>query len=479
MAPKARIRRQPQVAASALGLCAALLAACSSDDEPAPKTGKPSILFVSIDSLRADHVHCYGYPKETSPTLDALAAEGVRCANAVSTTSWTLPSHAAMFTGLYDSAHGVIDNGLALAEKHTTLAETLKAVGYQTAGFFGGPYLHPIFGLSQGFDVYESCMTTVPADIDAMELRREVTQSVSPTHSDVTSPRTLERVTKWSERADARPFFAFVHLWDVHYDYIPPKEYVDRFDPDYTGTLDGHDYMSNPAIHPGMDARDLQHLLALYDGEIRFTDEHLAKIIDVLRRKAGSAENLMVVVVADHGDEFFDHGLRGHAITLYEEVVHVPLIFSWPGHVLAGRTIDQQVRTIDLFPTLASIGGAEVPKQVQGRNLAPYFNGNEPLPTEPAMLELFMARLDFRALRTETLKVITSESLGDIGGYRLDRDPRETKVIGTEWPNMKKALLRLDDLARQSTELRETLGADPTEATVQPWLQDRLKSLGY
>ncbi|MBI5431490.1 MAG: sulfatase [Planctomycetes bacterium] len=462
-----------------LALAALLCAACSSDDAPvATPTRQPSILFVSIDSLRADHVRCYGYPKETSPTLDALAASGVRFQTAVSTTSWTLPSHAAMFTGLYDSAHGVVDNGLALAENHVTLAESLKDAGYQTAGFFGGPYLHPIYGLSQGFDVYESCMTTIPADIDAMELRREVTKAVSPSHADITSPRTLERVTHWAERADARPFFAFVHLWDVHYDYIPPKEYVERFDPDYTGSLDARDYMGNPAIRPDMPARDLEHLLALYDGEIRFTDEHLGKIIEVLRKKAGGDENLLIVVTADHGEEFFEHAQRGHAMTLFEEVVRVPLIVSWPGHVANGRVVDELVRTIDVFPTLAAAAGARAPSYVQGRDLLAALAQPGAIPTEPALLELWMATYDFRALRTETIKVHSSETKGDLGGFRLDKDARELDPLKADFPNIKKALLRLHELAGQSTELRTKIG-DPTEAIVQPWLQERLEQLGY
>ncbi|MCK6446800.1 MAG: sulfatase [Planctomycetes bacterium] len=471
--------------------CSAWLAAslvflaCSSDDDSKPTTTqgaaagvKPSILFVSIDSLRADHVHCYGYPKETSPTLDALAAGGVRFQTAVSTTSWTLPAHAAMFTGLYDSAHGVIDNGLALSEEHVTLAEALKAAGYRTAGFFGGPYLHPIYGLSQGFDVYASCMTTIPADIDAMELRREVTKAVSPSHADVTSPRTLESITKWAAEPGDGPFFAFVHLWDVHYDYIPPPEYWKRFDPDYTGSLDPRDYMGNPAIRPDMDPRDLEHLLALYDGEILWTDEHLGKIVELLRQKAGGPENLLVLVTADHGEEFFEHAQRGHAISLFEEVVRVPLIVNWPGHVAPGRVVDELVRTIDIFPTLATAAGAEAPAYVQGRDLLGLLAHEGSIPTEPAMLELWMASFDFRALRTETIKALSSESQGDVGGFRLDKDPDESDPLQPTWPNMKKALERLHGLADESLELQRRIG-EPGEAVVQPWLQDRLKQLGY
>jgi arylsulfatase A-like enzyme len=452
--------------------------ACSSGDDAAPDRSRPSVLFVSIDSLRADHVHCYGYAPETSPTIDALAASGVRFATAVSTTSWTLPSHAAMFTGLYDSAHGVVDNGLALAENHVTLAETMKAAGYQTAGFFGGPYLHPIYGLSQGFDVYESCMTTIPADIDATALLEEVSRPTGASHADVTGPRTVERVRAWAERSDARPFFAFVHLWDVHYDYIPPKEYSDLFDPDYTGTLNAHPFVGNPAIRPDMDPRDLQHLLALYDGEIRWTDEHLRQIVELLRRKAGGAENLLIVVTADHGEEFFEHAKCGHGFTLFDEVTRVPLIVAWPGHVAPGRVVTEQVRTIDVYPTIARATNATAPDYLQGRDLLASLAGNGPLANEPALLELWVGDYDFRALRTEKLKVLWRQSQGDLGGMRLDKDPRELAPLGPDWPNVKKALTVLHELADESTALQERIGR-PSEAVVQPWLQERLKQLGY
>ena len=129
---------------------------------------KPDIILISIDSLRPDHLGCYGYRQPTSPTIDNLAGDGVRFENAISTTSWTLPAHAALFTGLYDSAHGLIAAGLRLADANVTLAEVLSQAGYQTAGFFGGPYLHPTFGLDQGFQTYQSCMTTLPDDASSV-----------------------------------------------------------------------------------------------------------------------------------------------------------------------------------------------------------------------------------------------------------------------------------------------------------------------
>jgi len=230
----------------------ALGAGCS-DAATSNSKPRPNIIVVSVDSLRPDHLGCYGYGRSTSPTIDALAAGGVRFQSAVSTTSWTLPAHAAMFTGLYDSTHGLFDNGLRLAPEHATLAEELKKLGYSTAGFFAGPYLHPTFGFGDGFDVYTSCMTTTDASASDAEVRRDSHSREGKSHTDITGRRTVEAVTRWadSEPKD-RPYFLFVHMWDVHYDFIPPAPYDRMFDPDYAGTFDGADFMANPAVNAQM-----------------------------------------------------------------------------------------------------------------------------------------------------------------------------------------------------------------------------------
>ena len=224
----------PRMRPGLVCLLASALAAGASQGCRDASPARPNLVLVSIDSLRSDHLHAYGYPRETSPTIDGLAQAACGSSRAVSTTSWTLPAHAAMFTGLYDSTHGLYDNGLRLAPKLETLARELAKAGYHTAGFFGGPYLHPTFGLADGFEVWESCMTAVPDDLGDAALRDESRARRGRSHGDVTGPRTLEKVTRWADaRPDDRPFFLFVHLWDVHYDFIPPPPFDRLFDPDY------------------------------------------------------------------------------------------------------------------------------------------------------------------------------------------------------------------------------------------------------
>ncbi|MFQ5491669.1 MAG: sulfatase-like hydrolase/transferase, partial [Phycisphaerae bacterium] len=202
--------------------------ATPSDDAPAtPVTPaappvQPNVLLISIDTLRPDHLGCYGYDRPTSPRIDRLASEGVLFENHISSTSWTLPAHAAMFTSLVDSVHGCTDTDKKLSDSMVTLAERFSSAGFDTVGFFAGPYLHPAFGLAQGFDQYEDCtsyaqtLDSTPVESWAMDPK-----IMQDSHQDITTPAVLEAVKSWLAGHTSGRFFMFVHLWDVHFDFIP------------------------------------------------------------------------------------------------------------------------------------------------------------------------------------------------------------------------------------------------------------------
>jgi len=470
------------LALGALGAAGLPCAACSPGRGPAPPRpppappGAPNLVLVSIDSLRADALGCAGGPPEASPFLDGLAASGTRFARAVSTTSWTLPAHAALFTGLPDATHGLVDNGARLAEGHLTLAEHLRARGYHTAGFYGGPYLHPCFGLAQGFERWTSCMGSEPEGEDAA--RREASSERSSSHADVTGPRTRERVARWAADEAREPFFLFVHLWDVHYDYLPPPEYAARFDPGYAGPVDGRDVMG-PAVTAASPDADRRHLRALYDAEVRFTDDVLRGIWGDLEAR-GLLANTVVVVTADHGEEFFEHGGKGHQRTLYEEVVRVPLIACGPG-IAAGLVRDELVRLIDVFPTLAAlVGGDATPPAVQGRDLGPLLRG-EPGRGADALLDLSVNAARVHGLRTtDDLKLLVDAASGASELYDLARDPAERRPLpagSIAWGRTNEALsAALANAARVRALL--DLRA-PEAAAAPPEVLERLRELGY
>jgi arylsulfatase A-like enzyme len=454
----------------ALALAGLFLAACG-------RSPRPDVVVISIDSLRPDHLSCYGYAFPTSPTIDALAREGVRFENALSTSSWTLPAHAALFTGLYDSGHGLVDNGLTLSPAQVTAAEVFARHGWRTGGFFGGPYLHPVFGLGQGFETYQSCMTTVPDDLAPDGVRATSRARDAASHSDVTGPRTVAEVTRWLESVGEDPVFLFVHLWDVHYDFIAPPEYVQRFDPDYTGTLTGVDFMTNPAIAPGMDERDYRHLMALYDAEIRFTDDIVAQLLAVLERR-GRLHETLLVITADHGEEFLEHGNKGHQRTLYEEVVRIPMIFHGPPGLFAaaGGAPRDQVRLVDVMPTLYSLCGIDDVPAMNGRDLSPLLEGAT-LPIEPALLELYANRADLKAVRMPTFKAYRAK--GDrTGGFDLLADPHERRDLGPAAPFQEagqKLIEREHHAARELGKGRFSIPA----SDIHPRLLEELRALGY
>jgi arylsulfatase A-like enzyme len=455
---------------SILGLAAVAQEDCSAARSPGDE--RPNIVLVSIDSLRHDHLGCYGYPKPTSPAIDALASRGVIFETAVSTTSWTLPAHAALFTGLYDSTHGVISEEFKLGRDMPTLAGSLRDEGYATAGFFSGPYLHQSFGLSRGFEDWHNCMSAPPPGTTQAELDT----SLYASHVDITGPKLTAGVAEWLAHAPAQPFFLFMHLWDVHYDYLPPPEYVAMFDPGYQGKLDARNFEFNPAIAPSMPKRDLEHLIALYDGEIRFTDRMLGSIVQMLEQR-GLMKNTILVITADHGEEFFEHGLKGHQGSLYDEVVRIPLIVSWPGRLPAGVAVEDQVRIIDVMPTLLSLAGVDRLPFTQGRDLSPLLRG-EKLPPAPALCELLIPGIDLRALRTQTGKVISSPRLGRTGGFDLVRDPRELHPLSPETPWVRAGKAELEQTTREALDAGKRLVRAPVIG-LDPDLEKRLRALGY
>jgi arylsulfatase A-like enzyme len=456
------------------GLAALALAACSGGAD----ARGPNLLLVTIDSLRPDHLGCYGYARDTSPVIDRLAREGVRFAAAVSTTSWTLPAHAALFTGMYDSAHGLVDNGLSLADGHRTLAEELSAHGYETAGFFGGPYLHPTFGLAQGFDHYQSCMTAMADGASAEEVRAASRAPSGAAHDDVTGPRTVEEFGRWlGARESGRPFFAFVHLWDVHYDYIPPPEVAALFaDPEYAGAIDGRGVAELVRRRPELAPADRGQLVALYDAEIRFTDGILGRLLELVSA-AGAAEETAVVVTADHGEEFYEHQGFGHQSSLFDEQILVPLIVHWP-EAFAPRVVEQQVRTIDLMPTLLALAGLRRQPALQGRSLAPLLVGAE-LGPAPALCELLVDRRALRALRAEDWKALESERPPLRGGLDLARDPRERRLV-QEGARSAEELARLRAEVARAVEFgRREVGQGTRAIEIPAELERTLGELGY
>ncbi|MEB2284482.1 MAG: hypothetical protein B6D46_03050 [Polyangiaceae bacterium UTPRO1] len=462
-------------AAALAALPFAVAAAGRTEARPAAPPGAPNVLLVSIDTLRPDHLGSYGYGRDTTPTIDALAAAGARFTTVISPTSWTLPAHVSLLTALPPEIHGVSEDRFRLGPSTVTLAEVLRRQGYATAGFVSGPYLDAGYGFDRGFDHYD--------DYSAVRV------APSRTHRAHTSPALHAAVARWLDgwrtAAPARPFFIFLHMWDAHYDFNPPPPYDTLFDPDYRGAVTGDDFETGAQVHAGMDPRDLAHVVALYDGDIRFTDEWLGRILAAVESAAGGGDTL-VVVTSDHGEEFFEHGRKGHHKALFDESIRVPLVVRYPARVAAGATVDAPVRLIDVAPTILALAGRPAPPGFGAGTLAAEYAGRDvspllapgaaaALPAVPAVAGL--QPFGFAALRTATHKLMTgffeapAERLFD-----LRRDPGERHDVAASTPAAAAALRgtltawRHGAAAAAHATAAATLGAEHEAA---------LRALGY
>ncbi len=443
---------------------------------------RPNVLLVSIDSLRADHLGTYGYARDTSPTIDRLAREGVVFETAISSAPWTIPAHATMLTGLPPEVHGVVSWRHRLAPEALSLAEILQGAGYDTAAFVSGPTVMAQFGFDQGFALFDESMAEPDRERSSKGVTSPGLVALVDAHLD-----------RWDAAGRAAPFFVFLHMWDVHFDYAPPAPYDRMFDPDYQGDLRADDFERNPRINPKMDPRDLEHVVALYDGEIRYTDDHLGRIVARLEA-LGVLDDTIVVVTSDHGDEFFEHGRKGHAKTLFDEVLHVPLVVRYPRRVAFGRRIEQQVRLMDVAPTIVGLAGVPVPESFGGPGLAaghryadltPFLAGRRTPPPVPA-LPAFSANSVFigkqQSLRTQEAKLIRLQRKNVDGVvtslFDLVADPGERTNLANakEPPPFAATLSRAhagwrDDTGHQGS---VALALEPT-----PKHQARLRALGY
>ncbi len=460
----------------------------------------PNVLLISVDMLRPDHLSCYGYKRPTSPNIDALAKEGVAFDKNFASSSWTLPSHAAIFTSLPDSLHGCTDTDRSLDPSAVTLAERFQAFGYETAGFFSGEYLHPAFGLGQGFERYVDCTSFSAMTNGKPPSEWAMDKDVMvASHRDDPGERTYSEFKSWLEKRSKKPFFAFVHFWDVHFDFTPPPPYDTKFDPGYTGPIDGKDFFfDNQRYKAGMDPKDFQHLLALYDGEISWTDSLIGRVRADLE-KQGLLENTVIALTSDHGTEFFEHGSKAHRMTLYDEVIHTPLVIRYPKSLPEGRRVGELSRGIDLGPTLIELAGFPAPQDVYGQSLLATLGnkdgvgGGAPGGNGRAMNRVVgrtVSELDslgqhLRAVRTQKWKLVD-----DVGGgedhwyFDLQKDPGEVaKLRDFESELGKKAIAGYEEEIQTLNLFSE---AHPVPAarramapSLPPNVQGGLKAHGY
>ena len=431
----------------------------------APKAGPlPSVFLIILDTARADHLHCYGYPLSTSPSIDRLASEGALFLGAITQAVNTNPSHASLFTGLLPNAHGSHQNSVPLDPGFETLATILAKAGYRTGAFVSGyTMVASQSGFNRGFEIYDDQFT-------GQERK---------------GAETVDRALAWLRSLPAdRPYFLFVHLFDPHGRYEPPPGFAEKFrsgkyDPiPESGEIPGYQQLQIG----GAPSRDPLEYVSRYDGEILYGDTQIGRLLEAV------GKNPVVVFGADHGetlverDYYFSHGAR-----LNEEAVRIPLILRFPGKGLGGKRIAGVVQMVDVLPTLLSYLGQPAPPRTAGRNLLPFIRAGAIPPGGVAISEARAAPMLLNGSRVvfprqtyilsacnERYKLISypTRPKETLELFDLEKDPAErTNVVSTEFQRASSLYTALD--------LYRVAGRPPAPPDLDEETKKKLRSLGY
>jgi len=395
-------------------------------------TLKPiNVVFITLDTVRADHLHCYGNEKIKTPNIDSLAANGVLFDKAVTQAPLTLPSHASMFTGTNPNVHHVRDTGgFILQPSSTTLATVLQKQGWNTAAFVSAFVFKKKIGFNQGFSVYDDQM---PSGTNGESSIRNAKD-------------TVDHALTWLNAQSRQPFFVWLHFYDAHQPYVPPPA---EFQRQYPGNI--------------------------YDAEIAFMDQQVGRFLDAVKQKS-PAQKTLIVLLADHGESLGDHGEYQHGIFLYDSTIRIAWLMTGPG-IPAGVRISQQARTIDVLPTILDLLGGKASAAVQGTSMVPAFHGKQ-VPTrysyEETMYPVFtMNWAGLRGIHTADWMYVRAPK-PEL--YDLKSDPGElNNVIGAHPKEYRELEEQLKLLSQVGGDGKDKILPNQMDQQTM----ERLRSLGY
>lgn len=456
--------------------------------KPTKNTTTPNIILISLDTLRADHLRCYGYKrKDISPNIDRLAENGILFEKAISQASWTLPSHMSIFTSLISPFHNVKVLNQRLSENIITLPEILKSNGYKTTAFSSSVSIDGVFGFCKGFDVYRNdSFTTDP---------------------------TFHELKQWLETNRSQKFFLFLHTYRIHApytDFLYADEVLSKTEIDELKRFAKHSGTSPEIslIHAHMEKLKEMQIYTkevvknFYDGGIKATDKYIGKLMEVIE-ETGLSNNTIIVLTSDHGEEFADHSSSAlynkHGQSLYDEVLHVPLIFRIPGNLLPvnllkGKRIKPQTRLIDIMPTILDLANIKynVPN-IQGISLLPFMRGDEVRNKLTAFSEVVFFAADpnlerhhenagsLMSIRSNKFKYITNLH-NNVELYNLTSDPGEKHNVSAFEPKLSqklaKEIKKTIEAAKHFTSEKESLKGS-TLLKLDKEKEKQLKALGY
>lgn len=465
-----------------------------------PRTAPgPSVLFILVDTLRADALGCYGYNRDTSPRIDAFARESVLFEEAIAQSSWTIPTVASIFTGVYPEVHRVINYEGVLSEKFLTLAEVFQAAGYRTGARISNILVNESHGYLQGFDDAYIVMDLY----QRLFLEELLAQArITRHYYSATANEITDAGLAWLKRHGNERFFLYLHYYDPHYPYYPPPDYAFRYvEPEMAKRYPYRAFVGNTLwniisehkVGGRASPEAIAYAKAVYDAEINFVDDQIARVLDYLE-DAGLADDTIVVLTSDHGEQFYEHGQRLHSKTLYNEEIQVPLIIKAPG--ISPRRVAKRVEGLDLYRTLIALAdlpgrpgvagmAAEIETQAMGASLVPLMNG-ESLPDDQS--GAVYSSLDMDSVIKEAYfegewKLIQNIVRGDdlerppVELYRLVEDPGERNDLASRETGQRDRLSVREAKGRTAIARRAI-----SEVERKPLSEseiEKLKALGY
>ena len=479
-----------------------------------PGARKPNVVIVLIDTLRADHLGVYGYERPTSPNLDAIAAQGVIFENAWAQAPWTRPSVASLMTGLFPSSHNTTTVWKSIPKSLPMVSTMMKSQGYHTAAFSANMQVSPVFGFGRGFDLFWT--------VEPMNLRRHLSlgrtfiairkrmnigrlaaefarfgkeETSQSGEEDKVAHNVLmgtdaasvtDEVEDWmDEMTEDVPYFLYVHYVDPHDPYEPPVDELNKKNYDIKALhevikipIQPEPYPNFQAPKPSADA--LQGLLDLYDAEILFTDKQMGRLISGLESRGLLTQDDYLIVTADHGEEFYDHGQWHHGNSLFQELLHVPLLIRGPG--IGPRRVVMPAQLIDVFPTLASLLGAPLlDGVVQGMDLSDLLHGGVDHPNRTVFAERPDPDWFLYAARKNDGKLIWQRgNASEVWlEYQLGQDPGEQMNLAGK-SGSSAGGVDLEDILREFPELAAKLSRGSSgNVEMDAATLAQLRALGY
>ncbi len=416
------------------------------------------MVVIVVDTLRADHLGAYGYREATSSALDARVPRGAIFERAFAPSSWTLPSFASLYTGVWPPGHGVgrepgaEDRYTALSERARVLAAILAERGFSTAAIANNPFLHPGFGLARGFETYRYVYGNL-------------------LHQPRASQIAWAGLRWLDERDPSRRFLLVLHFFDPHLTYDPHPSVRGAFTSGYRGPLElpVRGFGDANATWAPADPEDRRFVSGAYDEEVLFVDRQLEHFLAGLEER-GLADETLVVLTADHGEELFDHGGFEHGHSLHQELLHVPLVVWGPG-VQPGR-IDAPVSLVDVLPTLLDALGLPAISGIDGVSLWPLLSRRAPLGARPIVAEGTLHGPERRALVRWPWKLVETDG-GASRLFDLERDPGERSDLAEAEPE------RVRALAAELDRLRAGARPDAAAPEIDDGTRRDLSALGY